>query len=134
MIATLQNMKRTVITAKKAPPYLYECFNVFPFHQNPLTFNTFACIQNAMIDAFIYYILYIFIIPDRDIINSADFFNLGVSELLGITVNWLAKQLERLIDNRKEQLTDKRIGALSLINPKIIWVKMLEHSPMPLND
>ena len=137
MITTLQTMKRTATTAGKPPPYLYERFNIFPFHQSPLTLDTYSRLYNALVDGFNrrhHIPKYIFMLPDKDLIDAADFFNFGVSKLLGITLNWLAKQLECLIDIRKEQLSNKRPGALYMVDPKIIWVKMLDRPPVPLND
>ena len=137
MIATLQNMRHNALVAKKTPPYMYERFNVHHFYQSRLTLDTFTRLQNAFIDAFNrqhHLPSYIMILADNDLINAADFFNFGVSKLLGITLNWLAKQLERMIESRKEKLSEERPGAISSIETKIIWVKMIERPPVPLND
>ena len=48
-------------------------------------------------------------------------------------MNWLAKQIECMIDARREQLMDRRPSAITP-NPKIIWVKMIKHPPVLLND
>ena len=132
----LQEMHQSVLAANKTPPYLYERYNIATFFQNPMVYDSFARIQNAMVDAFNRrHCLpgYIIMIPDKDIIDSADFFNFGVSKLLGITMNWLAKQIECMIDAHWEQIMDRRPGAMTP-NLKIIWVKMIEHPPVPLND
>ena len=137
MTTVLQNMKRIAMLSNKRLPYIYEQFNVFTFTQSPLTSESFARIYNAFIDACNRRMKmphYIIIVPDRDLIEAANFYNFGVKKLLGICTNWLAKQIERDIDSRRERLGDRRPGALLQAPTQIIWVKMLQRPPVPLDD
>ena len=129
IINTLQNMKRAALFHRKKIPYVYEHFNVFHFTQSPLTLDTMACMQNAFIEACNRRMKlphYVILFPDRDIIEAAGFFNFGVSKLLAICTNWLAKHIERGLESLREDIAGKRPGSVADFNTKIIWVKMLE--------
>ena len=133
----LQRRHRTAALANKTQPFIHERFNVFTFYQSPVTFDTFACIANALIDGInrrIKVPRYLIVMPDRDLINATDYFNFGISKLLGICTNWLAKRLERLLEACRENLMDKRPGALQVEETEIIWVKMINRPPVLLTD
>ena len=109
-------------------PYIYSEYNVFFFFMagSSAIQNFLTKITNVAVEAFNrrdHLPKHIIIIPDEDLIISLNFFAYGSSYLIGTCVNWLSKQLERMMDARIEDLHSKRLGAF-YENTKLIWVKM----------
>ena len=74
---------------------------------------------------------YIIMVPDRDLIEAANFFSFGVTKVFGTTVNWLARQIERLIEARREELCKKCPGSIHANETRMIWVKMIPRPQVP---
>ena len=105
--AALQDLKRAVLVAGKSVPYVYERYNVSILKRSPLTLDAFPRILNAFIEGLNgSFILpkYVIIVPDKDLLQEANFFNFGISCLLGTCLNWIAKQMEKLLYTRREAL------------------------------
>ena len=69
---------------------------------------------------------YIIIPLDKDILDCISHNNFGVNILLEEVLDWLARNIDRAIDLRKEDMRGKRIGSIvSSGEPRIIWVVMV---------
>ena len=68
----------------------------------------------------------IMFIPDVDILKKAAFFQYGASKVLGTVINYLIKQIVRIIDTHKVDCRNVCRGAVIDGEPKIIWVKVID--------
>ena len=68
----------------------------------------------------------VMIVPDKDLINHINFSSSGTTQIVGIVMDWLIRQIERIIYQRKAEMHDKKMGSVVTGEPKIIWVKALE--------
>ena len=69
---------------------------------------------------------YIIMILDKELLEIADHNNFGIQRILTEIVDWLARNIDRTIDLRREDVRLKRPGAISLSGePRIIWTKMV---------
>ena len=128
MFPTLQAMRTSATMANKAPPFVYNQFNVFFFFMSQATriSNVLTKLVNSAVEGFNrreYMPKYICMIIDEDMLFSLDYFQYGITYLLGVCFNWLARQVERLLEARAEDLFKKKPGAV-FGETKIVWVKM----------
>ena len=73
---------------------------------------------------------YVLVLLDKDLIENLNYFEYGISELLDTCVYWLVKEFNRMFEARREDIHQKKPGALSTATePRIIWVAML---PRPM--
>ena len=135
MYAELQSLCSEAAIKKRPPPYLYEFYNVFCYY--PTTkMNALAGIINAYIEILnnrSHLPKYVIVIPDKNIIEAADHCDFGVKKGLRNLIKWIMVQLHRYTESRREDLRDKKPGAVGP-KPRFIWVKMidwqmLEHHP-----
>ena len=69
---------------------------------------------------------YIVILPDRDLLMDINFNNFGIEKIIDDTLTWLAKNVDKTLRIRKEDMRKKQNGSLPpSIYPKVIWAKML---------
>ena len=111
-------------------PYLLDYYNVCTYYSSSKTSKkkTLSRFVNTFITAFNKrekLPKYIFVICDKDILEAMAPLDHGVPEGLEKAFNYLARQLDRLILARKDQLQKRRLGAVQF-DPKIIWVKMIK--------
>ena len=67
---------------------------------------------------------FIIMFLDRDILMGIKAENKpGVSNDIGRCVSWLTKQIETTIETKREEIYYKRMGALVVDEPKIMWTK-----------
>ena len=117
--------------AETAIPYLYEYYNIVPLYAAIAsttksvivrTFNEFVVELNKKNKL----PRYVVILLDKDVIEAVNFDEFGMGQILFEQVDWLAKNMETVLDLRKEDIKYKNPGALwSNAEPRIIWVKML---------
>ena len=110
ILAALQEIKTKAHIAKKPGPYMYERYNVFSFFESPVTFNSYARMQNAFIEALNRRICipkYVIVLPDSNLVEASAYFQFDMAEILGICVNWLAKQFEKNLEICREDLVSK---------------------------
>ena len=78
---------------------------------------------------------FIIMLLDRDILMGIKAENRpGVSKKIGSCISWLTKQIELIINIKKEEIFNKRMGALQPDEPKVIWIKMMERPSASQND
>ena len=136
LVSALQSMRTSALINKKPPPYIYDQYNVFPFYssQSSNVRKILVRLQHAFTEAFnrrIKLPKYIIILPDKDFIMAADFFEFGVKKLLcGLTM-WLARELERMLDIRMNDLFEQRPGSVYHHETQVIWVRMTQRPPAP---
>ena len=70
---------------------------------------------------------YVVILLDKDLIESLDYFDFGISEALEECVFWLIKEVNKLFEIRRDDIRGKRPGVLgTATKPRVIWVAMLQ--------
>ena len=100
-------------------------------------FNALAFLLNSET----YLPRYIFIIPDRNIVDHLKFNDEGLGELMEKIAKWLVTQVDRVLDGGIEELKAKHAGAIQTCT--VIWVAILrrptgentvdsQHSNLPL--
>ena len=117
------------IADSQQSPYVYQQFLIKPFYQTGMGSapGTVHKLYNSMVEAFNkshklpHYIL---MVPDRDIILQLDYFAPGIGFIIEQTMEWLFKQIERLIEAKCDFLRSKCAGALLHI-PIVLWTHMI---------
>ena len=71
-------------------------------------------------------------IVDWDILTSLACHNISSSLVLGSTLHYLIKQIDTILYRRRQELLQKKPGAVSKNPTKIIWVRMLKRSNQEL--
>ena len=69
---------------------------------------------------------FIVFIPDKDLIINMEANNFCAEWVMGAILHYMIKQIDLYIECRKQDLMDKRIGALVEDHPKIVWIRMLK--------
>ena len=130
--STLQGLKTQALIMKKSLPYVYDYFNLFGFFTSDVQFhrNILSRVQNAILEAFNRRERLprcIILVLDKDLIAAAinAHFDCGIKKVMIKWTSWITNLVEKLVDIRREQLMDKKAGAVAGSDPKIIWVKMI---------
>ena len=55
-----------------------------------------------------------------------DFTDFGISKILGMCLEWLVEEVEKAITIKKEDMRAVRQGAVTTLEPKVIWVKAID--------
>ena len=56
-----------------------------------------------------------------------NFFDFGISMIIQSSLQWLANQINNMIDTHRSDLESKKLGAIrSSKDPKVVWVSMIE--------
>ena len=64
------------------------------------------------------------IILDCDLIVHTDYFAYGINKILETELNWLMRNIERVLAARKEELRSKCYGAVNH-DPRVFWISMI---------
>ena len=120
-------------------PYLHEFFNIRPtFHTSISVRSVMARMLNEIINALNEEVIlpkYIIILPDKDLIEEANFGGFGCKVIFESMLHWIATNVERVLEIRKDDLKSKRAGAiLTDDEPSIVWVKMLTRPFIRITD
>ena len=106
--------------------YNIKCFNLTASTAlQPVIVRIF----NAFIEALNKYIhppKYLFVFADKDILSSIEFYDFNVRKVIRDNIYWLHKNLLKQLYRRRDDLKDKRLGAVNPEITKVIWVKMIE--------
>ena len=132
---TMQSMKTSASMLQRQLPFVYERFNVFYFFlaKNSFIQNILVKLHNAVVEGLNrreHLPKYIIFMPDEDFLLSLNHYVFGISWLAGTCVNWITKQIERLLDSRADQLYRAKPGAV-FDNTKLIWIKMISWPEVP---
>ena len=127
----LQEIRSESVKRNSKPPFMYDCYNVFPFYtgsSGPLK-DTLTRILSSLTEGFNRrekLPRYIMFIIDKDLLESlTPLEDFGVTEGITALFNWVAKLCERLVCTRKDNLLDHRMGAVCY-DTKICWLKMIQ--------
>ena len=127
----------------KAPlPYMFDFYNVTAFHEMALSQNrnVLSCSFNSFMKGMTMHTDYpeknlqphlprmIIIIPDWDLLCFINHFSFGVTMFSRKCPDWLLNNIEKVIESRKDLLRHRKSGFVAANEPKIIWVKMINHS------
>ena len=74
---------------------------------------------------------YIFIFPDKDIVQDIGHYDEGVKKSIFTHLNWLSKQIGRCLVKRRDNLKSLKPSAVSTEQTRVIWVSMLTR---PITD
>ena len=116
-------------------PFLHEYYNIHFFFERPLSpIRSFeARVINSLIDGFNENVKkmpkYIVIILDKDIIktNLKRVVGFGIRFMLETSIEYIMKEVNRLISRWKDDLKHKRVGALSSsTEPRVIWTTVIK--------
>ena len=66
------------------------------------------------------------VIPGKSCIQHIDFYQFGISKIIGRIVTWLVNQFSRITEARREKIRDICRGALMHGEPKFIWVPIVD--------
>ena len=112
-----------------AKPYLFRNFNIDAFHPGVIRAMTTNSLLTHILNSLIYavnqqQILWrmLIIVPEWDI----NYFDYGISKIIGANIEWLVREVDRLIRTKKMDLQQKRQGAIVHSETKKIWVKMIQ--------
>ena len=123
-------MRRQAVLKRINKPYLFEFFNVLPYHQTKISaVRGLARIINAFLEGINTrqrLPQYVVFILDKDFISISNYFGFGASRVMSTVFRWLVRQVNMIIKCRRIDLFNKKLGALSLNSTKIVWVKMIK--------
>ena len=127
----LQAMRAKSVLDKIPKPYIYEYYNIIVKYPgaNSNIRSSIARIFNEIVTGLnerTRLPRYILIILDKEMLDSADHNNFGIQQILSELIEWLARNIDKTIDLRKEDVRLKRPGAInSSGEPRVIWTKMV---------
>ena len=116
----------------KAQPHMFRYYNVDARFSPPVSLN--RSFMARMISCFIAALnekpklpRYVLIIIDKDWFESSKIVEFGVGKAVNTAIQWLLDQISRAIEIHKENLYNRKPGALATgSEPRLIWVAMLK--------
>ena len=75
-----------------------------------------------------YHILprFVVVMTDWDVLKSINFFQYGISKIIGMCLEWIMREMDHAVKVKKEDLRMKKPGAVTSLEPKFIWIKMID--------
>ena len=128
-----KNLQKKAYLNRTNPPYLYGFFNVFAYFQSKnSSVKGLACIFNTFLEGLngrksFRPPCFLIFVMDKDFIVNMNFFGYGALKVMSMGLQWLIRQVNICLKQRKTELFDKKPGAIALESMKIIWVKMIKH-------
>ena len=126
-------MHTRVMVEGQVGPYLFANYNMNAFMSGAITssliHNPMVRFVNCFAEALNRFHLlprFMVIIPDQDIIKAINYYDYGISKIIQRCLEWVLCEFDCIIEARKEDLLKKRPGAVCALEPKIIWVKMID--------
>ena len=127
---TFTNLRVGSKIQRKAPPYLYEMYNVLAYHQTIRSMVPgMVRILNAMVEGLnkrLRLPKFIVLVLDKDFIALTKHFEFGAYQSLKRCLDWLVKEINTILQRKTLDLMDKKPGAVAKQPPQIVWVKMLK--------
>ena len=124
-------LRNAAILNKKSPPFLFERFNISAyFNTTSSMVKGLACFIHPLVEALNEkqrLPKYILVIADKDIATTVKYADYGSTYLLGSAIYYIVRLIDIMLERHKLELYDKKPGAVLDNQPKIIWVRMLEH-------
>ena len=127
MFSKLQALNSSAVSTNKTRPFIYEMYNVSAW-----TGSGKKCITrivNALVAALNEKTIlpkYILMVIDRDIIMDTEKVDRGYWLLIEDQIEWVQKQITKVLTRRREDLKYKRAGSLpDSTEPKVIWIKII---------
>ena len=118
------------------PPYVYDYYNISCFTSNPLSTveSTIAKIVNCLIKAIMNKKCYrlprfIVIIPDWDLLKYINHNTYGIEVIFTRVLNWMMTMMVRAVDAKRDMLFNIKPGSVTSMEPKYVWMKMLQRMP-----
>ena len=132
----LKTVKKKAKAAGQETPFLFQHFNVSAYHAKfgvaGIHHFLTLLIDALSDDCFLPH--YLVMVLDKDILsilrkNPSTLF-------LGAAMHYLIKKIDVTLQRRKQDLSEKRPGALSANDTKVIWIRMLKRPPglLPCED
>ena len=109
-------------------PYIYQQYNVRDYHAGT-RYSGISCMIYPLVQALNEnhrLPKYIFMLPDKDILTTLHSHNINAALVMSSTVHYLIKQIDQLLERRRQDLEAKKPGALMKQDTVIIWVRMLK--------
>ena len=137
---TFNSMNRQARSNNQQPLHLFDMYNVKSYWPDATVTGLNRSIT-PLVDAFNdmgnqRLPKYIMVIPDKDVLNglrTATGENFRVSRIIGALIHYIIKQIDLLIERRRQDLASKHTGALIDPEfPKTIWVRMLKRPKLDL--
>ena len=123
-------MRREAKISKSPQPYLYDQYNVTYYQMaNSQLINYLGRLLNSLMEGINKHHLprHLVFLLDHDLLKGMKATNKpGISRLIGNCLSWLTKQIELIINIKKEEIFSKCMGALQPDEPNVIWIKILE--------
>ena len=109
--------------------YLYQQYNVCPYYQNPVSAerNNMSRLMNALatgLNERIRLPKYVILCPDLDPLKTIKFDDNKQHVPYQLCANWLITEVDKFFTTRKENLKDRRLGAVSG-DTRFIWVNIV---------
>ena len=132
MFYTLKVMKPSSGQAASAGIYLHQAYNIKHYEtmENFCKENAMSRILNSLVKGLNEdhsMPRLIIMMVDHEFINMLHHKDFGISMMIGKCLHWLINEVDRAINKKKELLQQKKPGSITALEPKVIWMKMMEH-------
>ena len=127
--SSLSKLKSDAVIEKRPIPYIYDYYNVKLYTANPLSEirNTMTRLVNSLTKALNDATMLpriILIIPDDNILRHIKDLTDIKPVCVGV-INWIMNEMDKVIQSKKDQLKQRKAGAIAAGEPKMIWVAMI---------
>ena len=122
--------KSAEIKGRGDSPYLFAHYNVSTFvSAEKLAMSPLSRMINCVIDSFNKYNsipCFLVFLPDGDIVKYVNYAGPGSSKIIGAAIEWFTDELLKVIKEKKEAMRIRRPGSVTCLEPKVIFVKMID--------
>ena len=124
-------LNKAKLDRKATKPYLHEYYNTKGYYYSSSYIQSaISRMLNKLIEALNEndrLPRHLIVLMDKDIINDLQNFEFGATKNLANMVNWLTRQIDIFIRRKRLQIMEKKPGAVTGNNPKVIYVTMIRH-------
>ena len=129
----MAKLKTQALEEKRPIPYMYDHFNVQIFTANPLSSlrNVMTRLVNSLIKALndaTKLPRIILVVPDIDLLKHTKNFDFGTVETSTAAIDWVMTQMERAVEEKRDEIKKRKPGAIEPGEPKFIWSKMINRT------
>ena len=116
---------------QEVEPYIHRHYEVLQLYttKNYTRDNVMTRMLNTLIGELksnLFLPRFLVVVPDVEFLAMMNYTGFGISAMLGRCLHWLMKQIDRVIDTRREALAHRKPGAVFTSEPYVMWIKMLE--------